>query len=104
MKSALPTIRAPGAAAVAAVVMLAACGKTSDAPAIGKHQKLQYPVDVAPLEQRSLMFSINASNGTINAYQVQITARVAGAVDKVGFVEGQAVKQGDLLVTIETDR
>jgi multidrug efflux system membrane fusion protein len=29
---------------------------------------------------------------------------VAGAVDRVAFVEGQAVKQGDVLVTIETER
>src|SRR5580704_8137455 len=43
--------------------------------------------------------------GSIEAFQqVQITARVAGAVDKVAFVEGQIVKMGDVLVTIETDR
>ncbi len=43
--------------------------------------------------------------GTIEAFQqVQITARVAGAVDRVAFAEGQNVKQGDVLVTVETDR
>ena len=41
--------------------------------------------------------------GTIDAFQqVQITARVAGAVDKVAFIEGQEVKKGDVLVVIET--
>jgi membrane fusion protein, multidrug efflux system len=43
--------------------------------------------------------------GSLDAFQqVQITARVAGAVDKVGFVEGQVVKAGDVLVAIESER
>jgi multidrug efflux system membrane fusion protein len=66
--------------------------------------KMQYPVQVAPLELRQVAYNVMAP-GTIEAFQqVQITARVAGAVDKVAFVEGQQVKQGDVLVTIETDR
>jgi RND family efflux transporter MFP subunit len=66
--------------------------------------KMQYPVQVAPLELRQVSYTVMAP-GTIEAFQqVQVTARVAGAVDKVGFVEGQQVKQGDVLVTIETDR
>jgi RND family efflux transporter MFP subunit len=66
--------------------------------------RMQYPVQVAPLEMRQVAYTVLAP-GTIEAFQqVQITARVAGAVDKVAFVEGQQVKQGDVLVTIETDR
>jgi RND family efflux transporter MFP subunit len=66
--------------------------------------KLEYPVQVAPLELRQVSYTVMAP-GSIEAFQqVQITARVAGAVDKVNFVEGQAVKQGDLLVAIEPDR
>jgi len=66
--------------------------------------KLEYPVQVAPLELRQVSDTVMAP-GTIEAFQqVQITARVAGAVDKVAFVEGQQVKQGDLLVAIEPDR
>jgi multidrug efflux system membrane fusion protein len=66
--------------------------------------KLQYPVQVAPLEMRQVSYTVMAP-GSIEAFQqVQITARVAGAVDKVAFVEGQQVKVGDTLVTIETDR
>src|SRR5262249_50577017 len=67
-------------------------------------QKLQYPVDVATLESKQVVYSVNAP-GTIDAFQqVQITARVAGAVDKVTFVEGQAVKAGDVLALIESER
>jgi multidrug efflux system membrane fusion protein len=66
--------------------------------------KMQYPVEVAPLELRQVSYTVMAP-GSIEAFQqVQITSRVAGAVDHVGFVEGQDVKQGDVLVTIETER
>jgi RND family efflux transporter MFP subunit len=66
--------------------------------------KLQYPVDVAPLDLRQVSYTVMAP-GSIEAFQqVQITSRVSGAVDRVAFVEGQTVKQGDVLVTIETDR
>jgi multidrug efflux system membrane fusion protein len=66
--------------------------------------KLQYPVQVAPLEIRQVQYNVMAP-GSIDAFQqVQITARVAGAVDKVAFVEGQTVKEGDSLVVIEVER
>ena len=88
-------------------VILLACSKTADKPGLGsggKRQKLEYPVDVAKLETRQMQYSVNAP-GSIDAFQqVQITARVAGAVDRVAFVEGQQVKAGDVLVTIEAER
>jgi membrane fusion protein, multidrug efflux system len=84
----------------------AACSK-SNADALKRPKttnKLQYPVQVAPLDLRQVQYNVMAP-GSIDAFQqVQITARVAGAVDRVGFVEGQAVKEGDPLVVIEVDR
>ena len=66
--------------------------------------KMAYPVTVAPLAMRQVKYNVTAP-GSLDAFQqVQVTARVGGAVDKVSFVEGQNVKQGDLLVTIEVDR
>lgn len=94
------------ASIAAALLALAACKRGGgDTPAAGKHgQKLEYPVDVAPLVQRQLQYTVDAP-GSIDAFQqVQITARVAGAVDKVMFTEGQQVKGGDALVTIESER
>jgi RND family efflux transporter MFP subunit len=97
-------------AAFALLFALLACGcKTAatDSSALKKPKainKMQYPVQVAPLEIRQVNYNVMAP-GSIEAFQqVQITSRVAGAVDKVAFVEGQQVKQGDVLVTIETDR
>jgi multidrug efflux system membrane fusion protein len=79
----------------------------SDASALKQPKginKMAYPVEVAPLELRQVSYTVMAP-GSIEAFQqVQITARVAGAVDRVGFAEGQNVKQGDVLVTIETER
>jgi RND family efflux transporter MFP subunit len=91
-----------------ALLALAACNKggAEDSP-LGKPKaatKLEYPVEVAPLAIRQVTYNVLAP-GSIDAFQqVQITSRVAGAVDKVAFVEGQTVKQGDTLVVIEIDR
>jgi RND family efflux transporter MFP subunit len=73
-------------------------------PKGARGSKLEYPVQVAPLALRQVRYTV-AAPGSIDAFQqVQITARVAGAVDKVSFTEGQVVKQGQVLVTIESDR
>ena len=88
------------------IALLAACSKGGGEGG-GKRRgggKLEYPVDVAKLEQRQVRYTV-AAPGTIEAFQqVQITARVAGAVDKVAFVEGQEVKAGDVMVVIESAR
>ncbi len=96
---------------VTAIVLLAlgpACKQpAADQSALKKPKtvnKMQYPVQVAPLEMRKVAYTVMAP-GTIEAFQqVQITARVAGAVDQVGFVEGQQVKAGDVLAVIESER
>jgi len=83
---------------------LAACSSGGDPPAKRGGRKLEYPVDVATLANREVRYTVSAP-GSIEAFQqVQITARVAGAVDKVGFVEGQDVKAGAVLVVVESAR
>lgn len=92
--------------AMAVLLWVAACSsEKGEAPAKKRGgRKLEYPVEVAKLEQRQVTYTVTAP-GTIEAFQqVQITARVAGAVDKVGFVEGQAVKAGDVLAVVESER
>lgn len=99
----------PAAYSLALALVLggaAACSNSEDS-ALKKPKaatKLQYPVQVAPVTVRQVQYNVIAP-GSIDAFQqVQITARVAGAVDKVAFVEGQTVKEGDPLVIIEVDR
>jgi membrane fusion protein, multidrug efflux system len=92
-------------AALAFTLTLGACSRSSsDLKGSRAVHKLEYPVQVAPLVKQQLRYLVVAP-GSIEAFQqVQITARVAGGVDKVGFVEGQTVNVGQLLVNIESDR
>lgn len=65
---------------------------------------LMYAVDVIPIESKKVSYVVT-SPGTIDAFErVQVTARVAGAVDRVSFGEGQQVKKGDVLVVIDSAR
>jgi RND family efflux transporter MFP subunit len=65
---------------------------------------LAFAVDVLPVKAGKLDYLVTAP-GTIEAFErVQVTARVAGVVDRVGFTEGQKVKKGDVLVTIDAER
>ncbi len=86
------------------------CGKSDTPAATGKGSrggggnKLEYPVQVAAIENRALQYTVTAP-GSLDAFQqVQITSRVAGAVDKVSFSEGETVTVDQVLVTIELDR
>ena len=94
---------------VAGALVIGAAGcKSSSADSALKQpktsNKVAYPVQVAPLELRQVQYNVLAP-GSLEAFQqVQITARVAGAVDAVKFVEGQEVKKNDTLVVIEVDR
>ena len=66
--------------------------------------RIAYPVEVEPVEIRSLTYSVSAV-GSIDAFEkVQVTARVAGVVDRVLFSEGNFAKPGQVLVEIEPER
>lgn len=70
----------------------------------GGRGPIQFPVEVAKVEVRDVEYVVNAV-GSVEAFErVQITARVAGAVERVLFSEGQAVKKGDVLAEIEPAR
>jgi multidrug efflux system membrane fusion protein len=106
---ALGLARGIGAASLAFALSVAIGGcakKTTDAPAGkgGGKGKLEFAVEVAPVELREVGYVVTAP-GSIQAFeQVQVTARVGGAVDKVAFSEGQTVKAGAVLAVIEVDR
>ena len=63
-----------------------------------------FAVDVMPVESKKISYLVTAP-GTTDAFErVQVTARVAGIVDRVAFSEGQSVKKGDVLVVIDSER
>jgi len=85
---------------LALVVMLGACSRDkaeSKAPPV----VAAVPVAVAPVEQKSMPLQLLAI-GTVEAFStVSVRAQVGGELIRVHFNEGQDVKKGDLLFTID---
>jgi multidrug efflux system membrane fusion protein len=64
-------------------------------------KSLPVPVAVAPVEQKAVPVQIQAI-GTVEAYSVvSVKAQVGGELIRVHFKEGQDVRKGDLLFTID---
>lgn len=65
---------------------------------------MMFPVETITVEEQAVTYSINAV-GSVEAFEVvQVTARVAGVVDKVRFAEGTQVRTDQVLVEIEPER
>jgi multidrug efflux system membrane fusion protein len=96
--------------ASALVVVAAGCSK-DDAQAKGGgpggpggRRTLEFPVEVQPVESRRVEYTVTAV-GSLDAFErVAVTARVAGAIERVLFTEGQLVQKGQALVEIEPER
>ncbi len=59
------------------------------------------PVTVATVEQRTTPVAVS-SFGTVEAYaDVEVRAQVTGILEQVHFTEGQMVKKGDRLLSID---
>jgi membrane fusion protein (multidrug efflux system)/multidrug efflux system membrane fusion protein len=87
---------------LATLLIAAACSQEAGKPP--PRRAMQFPVDVEPVAARKVEYAVHAV-GTIEVYEkVQITARVAGAVEKVLFREGDVVKQGQSLAAIDPAR
>lgn len=84
------------------LIALAGCQKQSPAKQGPRGEGgMAVPVTVAPAEQRTT--SVEArSFGSVEAYkEVEIKAQVTGVLMEVHFTEGQMVKKGDLLLSID---
>jgi len=93
-----------GAAAAALVLLFAWYGHSGGARAADKQKKNEaqsIPVEIA-VAMRSDVPVYLEGLGTVQAfYTVTVTARVDGELQKVGFVEGQTLKKGDLIAQID---
>jgi multidrug efflux system membrane fusion protein len=91
-----------------AVLGAAACSKKGAGPAGGPGGRgragLAFPVETEKVQLKSIVYAVNAV-GSVDAFEtVQVTARVAGAVDRVLFSEGNPAKVDQVLVEIEPER
>jgi multidrug efflux system membrane fusion protein len=91
---------------------LAACSKggseAKGAPGGGgpgaNRKAMAFPVEVKPVESRRVEYTVTAV-GSLEAFErVAVTSRVAGAVERVMFREGQQVSAGQPLVEVEPER
>lgn len=96
--------------AVLAGCALAACGEKAQAPGArggpgpGGRGQVLFPVETLVVEAADVEYAVT-SVGSVEAFeQVQVTARVAGVVERVAFSEGDEVEKGRSLVEIEPSR
>jgi multidrug efflux system membrane fusion protein len=84
-----------------------ACKKEAGAGGKGPGARgagMSFPVETVRVQERNAVFTLNAV-GSVEAFEkVQVTARVAGVVEKVQFAEGSRVGGGQVLVEIEPQR
>jgi multidrug efflux system membrane fusion protein len=84
--------------------MSTACNNKKEQENTSKSKQPVFPVELVSIEERELEFVIQAV-GSVEPYEmVQITSRVPGAVDKANFLEGQHVKDGELIAEIDIKR
>jgi len=93
----------PARRAPAAVVMIALAGALAGCGEAQQHQAAPPPpkVTVAKPTQRTIVDQDEYVGRFVAVDSVEVRAHVSGYLDKVHFKDGQMVKQGDLLFTID---
>jgi multidrug efflux system membrane fusion protein len=92
------SIARAGLALAATALLLQGCGKSVAAP---DDRPLAVRVSVAPAVQRRIRDSEDFSGRLEATAFVELRPRVTGTIDKVHFVDGALVRQGDLLFSID---
>ncbi len=101
-RSKIRLARSAAAVLLAAVPLSVAAGCGRKSGGAGMHRGGPVPVTVAPVEQKAMPVQISAI-GSVEAFStVQVVAQVTGEIRDVHFKEGDTVKKGDLLFTIDT--
>lgn len=86
---------------IAAALFFSGCGADKKTDPAKARRDRPVPVTVSPVVQKTIPVEISAI-GNLEAYStVAIKSRIGGELKKVHFREGQEVRQGDLLFTID---
>jgi membrane fusion protein, multidrug efflux system len=87
--------------AITAAVLISGCHRKEAAGGKGKKQQASVPVLVGKVVQQDVPSQVRAI-GNVTAYStVSIRSRVGGELMKVHFDDGQEVKKGDMLFSID---
>src|SRR6187399_1432837 len=82
------------------------CNRTSatQEQQVRRPAEVVFPVEVRSVAPRRVDYTVTAV-GSVDAFEnVQVTARVAGVLERLHFKEGETVKAGALLAEIEPQR
>jgi multidrug efflux system membrane fusion protein len=97
----MPAFRHAAAALLAFVCLVPVAGCKSGGPQGGRGNR-PVPVNVAPVAKKDMPVDVETV-GTVEALStVSVMPQVGGLIQSVHFKEGQQVKAGDLLFTIDT--
>ena len=89
------------AVALAVLFALAGCGSTKDNTKGTALRDAAVPVTTAAAIRKDVPVQVKAI-GNVEPYNtVSVKSMIAGEITKVGFSEGQDVKKGELLFTID---
>jgi multidrug efflux system membrane fusion protein len=89
------------AALLGSLLPLAGCSSQTAESEGMRRMEFRVPVDVTKAEQKTVPVQVEAI-GNVEAYStVSVRTQVAGEIQKVYFTQGQDVKKGQLLLTID---
>lgn len=95
-------IRLPLGVFAAALVLLTACSGGRPAPSgVLAKREVAVPVKVGAVVERAEPVEVRAIGNVLPYSTVQVKAEVGGELTEVHFTEGQDVRKGDLLFTID---
>ncbi len=85
----------------AVALILSACGKDKAAEKKGKGERPPAPVTVAVVTEKKIPVEMEGSGHVEAGHSVEVRPRISGQLLAVHFREGQDVRKGDLLYTVD---
>lgn len=92
------TFRLSSFAALAAMTLISACHRNNEA---GSGKKPVVPVVVGEVTRKDVPVIVRAIGRVTSSATVSVKPQVTGTISEIHFTDGQSVKGGDMLVTID---